>query len=461
MSLKTDSARRFAQAAAALVAAMPKQPLYYIETFGCQQNEADSELLAGMTEEMGYARTANADEASLIIYNTCAIREHAEKKALSQIGQLKHKKTANPDLLVGVCGCMPSQAHRMDELRKSYPYVDFLFGTKSPERYPEILYNALASPKRGFYPDPTDEPDITEGLPHRRESDYKAWLSIMYGCDNFCTYCIVPYVRGRERSREPDAVIAEARALVESGCREITLLGQNVNSYKYGFAKLLSELDKIPGEYYIRFMTSHPKDATHELIDAIAASRHVARHFHLPLQSGSNAMLAAMNRRYTRERYLELIDYMRGKMPDIAISTDIIVGFPGETEEDFAQTLDIIESARFDFAYSFIYSPRVGTPAAEMEGAIPDEVKSERFARLLEAQNRISLEKNREFVSRKIKVLVEGRSKNDPETFTGRSERGRLVHFKGGSDTLTGTFATIDITSADTFTLKGQLTIDN
>lgn len=453
-----ESARRYMDAVAALVAAMPRRPAYYIETFGCQQNESDSERLAGMTEAMGFERTADADGASLIIYNTCAVREHAEKKALSLIGQAKHRKTANPDVLIGVCGCMTAQPHRMEELKKHYPYVDFLFGTKSPERYPEILYNALTSKKRLFYSD--DEYDATEpaeGLPMRREKDWKAWLPIMYGCNNFCTYCIVPYVRGRERSREPDVIISEARELIETGCREITLLGQNVNSYEYGFAKLLAELDKIPGDYLIRFMTSHPKDATHELIDVIAQSQHVARHFHLPMQAGSNAILKAMNRRYTRESYLELIEYMRKKMPDIAISSDIIVGFPGETEEDFAATLDAVERAQFDFIYSFIYSPRKGTPAAEMPDDIPHDVKTERFARLLELQNAISLSKNREFVGTRQRALIEGRSKTDPDVFSGRTSHARLVHFKGGDDSLTGKFAWLEITGAEVFTLTGKL----
>lgn len=460
MTPANKSAQRFIDAAAAITASMPVKPKYYIETFGCQQNESDSERLAGMTEAMGFDRAENPDDASLIIYNTCAVREHAEKKALSLVGQLKHKKAANPDLLIGVCGCMVAQPHRMEELRKRYPYVDFLFGTKSPEHYPEILYNALATRRRSFYPDESGEGEPTalaEGLPVSRDSTFKAWLPVMYGCDNFCTYCIVPYVRGRERSREPEAVIAEAKALVASGCREITLLGQNVNSYAYGFAQLLAELDKIPGEYLIRFMTSHPKDATPELIDTIAASEHIAHHFHLPLQSGSNNILDAMNRRYTREHYLNLIEYMREKMPDIALSTDIIVGFPGETDSDFEDTLELVRRVRYDFMYSFIYSPRVGTPAAEMGGAVDDKVKSERFSRLLELQNGISLEKNRAFVGQPVKVLVEGRSKNDPSIFTGRSERARLVHFPCSDDTLTGKFVTLDITAADTFTLTGKL----
>ncbi|HPT84742.1 MAG TPA: tRNA (N6-isopentenyl adenosine(37)-C2)-methylthiotransferase MiaB [Bacillota bacterium] len=456
-----ESARRYMEAVAAIVASMPRRPAYYIETFGCQQNEADSERLAGMTEAMGFVRAASPDGASLVIYNTCAVREHAEKKALSLIGRAKHLKEANPEVLVGVCGCMTAQPHRMEEIKKHYPYVDFLFGTKSPERYPEILYNALTSKKRVFYPDEYDNVETpSEDLPVKRETTWKAWLPIMYGCNNFCTYCIVPYVRGRERSRRPEAILAEARELVETGCKDITLLGQNVNSYEYGFAKLLYELDKIPGDYVIRFMTSHPKDATHELIDVIASSEHVARHFHLPMQAGSNKILAAMNRRYTREHYLSLVEYMRKKIPDIALSSDIIVGFPGETEEDFAETLDAVEKAQFDFIYSFIYSPRKGTPAAELEDTTPHEVKTERFARLLEVQNAISIAKNSRFIGQRVRLLVEGPSKTNPEVYSGRSKHAKLVHFTGGYEALTGNFAWVEITGADVYTLTGKLAAD-
>lgn len=456
-----ESARRYIDAVAAIIASMPRRPAYYIETFGCQQNESDSERIAGMTEAMGYERAADADGASLIIFNTCAVREHAEKKALSLIGQAKHRKTANPDVLIGVCGCMTAQPHRMEEIKKRYPYVDFVFGTKSPERFPEILYNALTSNKRSFYPDEYDNVDVpAEELPVRREYEWKAWLPIMYGCNNFCTYCIVPYVRGRERSRKPEAIIADARQLIETGCRDITLLGQNVNSYEYGFANLLRELDKIPGDYVIRFMTSHPKDATHELIDVIAESEHISHHFHLPMQAGSNAILKAMNRRYTREKYLELADYMHKKIPDIAISSDIIVGFPGETEEDFEQTLDAVRQAQFDFIYSFIYSPRKGTPAAEMEDTTPHDVKTERFSRLLELQNAISVERNSRLIGKRIRLLVEGRSKTNPEVFSGRTPHAKLVHFTGGDDSLTGKFAWVEITGADVYTLTGKLVTD-
>lgn len=452
-----ESARRYMDAVAAIVASMPRRPAYYIETFGCQQNEADSERLAGMTEAMGFVRAADPDGASLIIYNTCAVREHAEKKALSLIGEAKHRKAANPDVLIGICGCMTAQPHRMEEIKRHYPYVDFLFGTKAPERYPEILYNALTSNKRTFYPDDYDGVDVpAEDLPVKREMTWKAWLPIMYGCNNFCAYCIVPYVRGRERSRQPEAIIAEARELVETGCKDITLLGQNVNSYEYGFASLLRELDKIPGDYVIRFMTSHPKDATRELIDTIAESEHIAHHFHLPMQAGSNAILKAMNRRYTREQYLSLVDYMREKMPDIAISSDIIVGFPGETEEDFEDTLDAVRHAQFDFIYSFIYSPRVGTPAAKLEDTTPHEVKTERFARLLEVQNAISRAKNQRLVGQRLRLLVEGPSKTNPEVFSGRSFHAKLVHFTGGDESLTGKYAWVEITGADVYTLTGK-----
>ena len=346
-----------------------------VVTYGCQQNEADSERIAGMLQAMGYEKTDKEEDADIIVVNTCAVRDHAEQRALSITGGYKHLKSKNPSLIIGVSGCMVSKKQSVDRIKRSYPYIDFTFGTEKLWQMPEILYGVMSTQKRSFCPN-EGKPITMEGIPVLRENPYKAWVSIMYGCNNFCTYCIVPYVRGRERSRRPEDILREVRELVASGCREITLLGQNVNSYgkEFGgecdFADLLSRICEIEGDYIIRFMTSHPKDASRKLIDTMAANPRIARQFHLPVQSGSDRILKAMNRNYTRESYLSLIRYMREKMPDIAISTDIIVGFPGETEEDFEDTLSIVREARYDMMYSFIYSKRGGTPAAEREDQI-------------------------------------------------------------------------------------------
>lgn len=440
----------------------------FIQTFGCQQNEADSERLLGMAEEMGYTETAVPEEADLIIVNTCAVREHAELKALSITGGYKHCKEKNPELVIGICGCMVSQEHRLADIKDKYPYIDFLLGTTLMHRFPEILYKTISEKKREFWID-SDLAVIAEGLPVKRNSTAsEAMVSVMYGCNNFCTYCIVPYVRGRERSREPEAVIDEVRSLIASGIKEITLLGQNVNSYRpqgregYGFADLLEDICGIEGEAVIHFMTSHPKDATHELIDVMA--KHppesgkvgISRRFHLPLQSGSDRVLKLMNRRYTAGHYLSLVEYMREKIPGIAITTDIIVGFPGETEEDFSGTLDMLEKVRYDNIYSFIYSKRKGTPASEMAEQIPDDIKSERFSRLLELQTKISKDKNLDYVGKSVRALVEGRSKTDNEKFTARTETNRLIHFNG-SDELTGKYVNLYIERAEAHSLYGRL----
>jgi len=428
-----------------------------IQTYGCQQNEADSERLAGMCEEMGYSFTDDPSKADLILVNTCAVREHAELKALSITGQFKHLKEKKPSLIIAMCGCMVTQEHRLNDVKQKYPYVDFLFGTGMLWKFPEIMYEAMTSNRRHFYEN-EDDGNIAEGLPVRRESNFKGWVSIMYGCNNFCTYCVVPYVRGRERSRRREDVLKEVRELVESGCREITLLGQNVNSYSGGcdFADLLAEICEIEGEFIVRFMTSHPKDVSHKLIDTMANNPKIARQFHLPLQSGSNRVLNAMNRRYTAESYIENVRYMREKMPDIALSTDIIVGFPTETDDEFEETLNVLREVRYDSIFSFIYSIRKGTKAADMEGQISDEVKKERFARLLDTQNQISYEKNQSYVGKVIDVLVEGRSKTDDSKLTGRGERGRLVHFVG-DDSLIGRHVNVKIVKAETYALYGEL----
>ena len=437
----------------------------FIRTFGCQQNEADSERLCGIAESLGYEKTENEEEATLIIYNTCAVREHAELKALSITGQSKHLKEKNPDLIICICGCMVAQEHRLNDIKNRYPYVDILFGTANMDKLPQYIEEVKKSKKRIFCPDENYE--IVEGLPVHRESSFKAWVSIMYGCNNFCTYCVVPYVRGRERSRKKECILEEVQGLVESGVKEITLLGQNVNSYgrglydDYRFADLLRDICKIKGDYLIRFMTSHPKDATHELIDVMAENSQpdsrprIARQFHLPLQSGSDRVLKAMNRHYDREKYTELVNYMREKMPDIAISTDIIVGFPTETEEEFEETMEMLEKIRYDAFFSFIYSIRKGTPAEKMP-QVDEKVKGERFSRMVKMQNDIIYEKNLEYVGKTERVLVEGYSKTDGSVLTGRNEKNRLVHFEG-DESLIGTFADVRITEAEMFCLRGEV----
>ncbi len=433
----------------------------YVLTFGCQQNEADSEKIAGMAVDMGYDLADTPDSADLIVVNTCAIREHAEKKALSIIGQFKHLKAKNPDLIIGVCGCMTSQDHRREELKHRYPYVTFTLGTSSLHHFPRVLWDVVAERRRLITTESDEDMTVTvaEGSPIVRNSTYRAWVSVMYGCNNFCSYCIVPYVRGRERSRNPADIIAEVKDLVARGYREITLLGQNVNSYGKGsdtdFADLVRELDRIEGDFWLTFMTSHPKDASRKLIDVMAESRHIARRFHLPLQSGNDRVLRQMNRHYDMEKYLDTVRYMRERMPDVVLTSDIIVGFPGETEEEFEDTLGALRNIRFDMLYSFIYSPRKGTPAAEWE-QVPDEVKGERFGRLLETQNAIAAEKNAPMRDTVVRVLCDGASKSDPTVQSGRTEGGKIVFFTADED-MTGSFAHIRITKTEPFALWGTL----
>ena len=437
-----------------------RRPRAFVQTFGCQQNEADSERIAGALESMGYELVSEPDGADLIAVNTCAVREHAEKKTLSIIGQYKHIKTKNPSLIIAVCGCMVGQAHRREELKMRYPYVDFTFPPASVHLLPKLLADRLSGGRRVFT-EGEERPPICEGVPVRRASTYRAWVSVMYGCNNFCTYCIVPYVRGRERSRRPEDIIAEVEGLVASGARDITLLGQNVNSYgkncdfNCDFADLLSRLAAIEGDFRLHFMTSHPKDATFKLIDAMVDSERVAKHLHLPLQSGSDTVLKRMNRGYTFEKYMEKLDYLRARCPDAAVTSDIIVGFPGETEEDFEATLAALRRAEYDRIFSFIYSPRKGTPAAEMEDQVPDGVKNARFARLLELQNEITLKKNRALLGRTVRVLCDGASKNDPAVREGRTEQDRIVIFEG--DVPVGQYVDVEITRADTFNLFGKI----
>ena len=433
----------------------------FVLTFGCQQNEADSEKIAGMAEQMGYEICKDPALADLIMVNTCAIREHAEKKALSIIGQYKHLKAQNPDLIIGVCGCMTAQDHRREELKHRYPYVTFTLGTASLHHFPKVLWDVIQQ-KRRFITAESEEDftkTVAEGSPIRRESGYRAWVSIMYGCNNFCSYCIVPYCRGRERSRAKEDIVREVRELVEQGYKEITLLGQNVNSYGKGtdcdFADLVAELDRIPGDYWLSFMTSHPKDASRKLIDVMASGQHIARRFHLPLQSGNDRVLKTMNRHYDMARYLDTVAYMREKMPDVVLTSDIIVGFPGETEEEFADTLKALKTVRFDMLYSFIYSPRKGTPAAEME-QVPDVVKGNRFDRLLDLQNRIAAELNQPAKGTTLRVLCDGESKGDSAVYSGRTEGNKIVFFQGTPD-MVGQFVNVRIDKTEAFALWGEV----
>lgn len=433
-------------------------PKFFVQTFGCQQNEADSERLGGICTAMGYVRTDSPEDADIILVNTCAVREHAEKKALSIIGQYKHIKDKNPALIIGVGGCMVTQQARADKLKMSYPYVSFTFDTGAIHTLPSLVHNALTGGTRKFIL--SNEWKIGEGLPIKRESKHMAWLSIMYGCNNFCSYCIVPYVRGRERSRRADDIVEEAKQLIADGARDITLLGQNVNSYNGGdgcdIAELMHRICSLDGDFRLRFMTSHPKDASDRLIEAMATEEKIVKHFHLPVQSGSDRILRIMNRKYDTAAYLEKIAKLKEAVPDVSITSDIIVGFPGETEEDFQGTLDILEKVRYDMIFSFIFSPRSGTPAAKMENQVSHEVATERFERMLALQNKISDERNNRFAGRVMRVLVEEVSKNDPSMLTCRGDCVRPIHVKGDSS-LIGSFANVKVNKVETFCLEGEI----
>ena len=440
---------------------IPGESRAYVLTFGCQQNEADSERLLGLALSMGYGRADTPEEAELILVNTCAIREHAELKALSIIGGFKHVKEKNPRVLIGVCGCMAAEPHRVEDIKRRYPYVSFTLEPAKIAQLPELVAAAIKTRKRAFLlPDePSAVPTIDEGLPVERLSRHKAWVSVMYGCNNFCTYCIVPYVRGRERSRASGEVLREVRDLVANGVKEITLLGQNVNSYRSDcdFAELVGRIGEIPGDFRLRFMTSHPKDVSSALIDRFPDTPHLCRQFHLPLQSGSDRILLKMNRRYDRARDLSIVARLRENDPGITLTSDVIVGFPGESDEDFESTLDLMKTVGFDSVYSFIYSPRRGTPAADYPDQIPPDVSRERMRRLLELQTEISAQKNRPLVGQTLRVLVDGPSPDGtPGIVTGRTEGGKLVHFPG-SDELVGRFVNIRIDRADAFALRGTL----
>ncbi len=437
-------------------------PTAYVETYGCQQNEADSEKLRGYLVQSGYRIVSEAEGADVVIMNTCAIREHAEQRVFGNLGALTHTKRRHPGQKIFLCGCMAGETKVSDRIKKSYPHVDGVFSTHHLWQFPEILWNVLNKKKRQFFIE--DEPgSIAEGIPQIRDSRLKAWVSIMYGCNNFCTYCIVPYVRGRERSRQPEDILAECRAVIEAGAREITLLGQNVNSYGkdlesgMDFADLLDAIAQIPGDFLIRFMTSHPRDASTKLFDTMAKHDKIAKQLHLPFQSGSSRVLKAMNRHYDRETYLSKVNYAKSVMPDLVLTSDVIVGFPGETEEEFEETISLIQQVHYDSLFTFIFSPRPGTPAAKMEDPTPREEKNRRFDKLCAVQNGISIEIHNSYIGKTMRCLVDGK---DKELLTARTEGGRLVRFEG-CDALIGTYQNITITGATTWSLTGELTLAN
>jgi len=433
---------------------------YYIETWGCQMNEEDSEKLAGMLKNIGYTDTLNREEASIIIFNTCCVRENAELKVFGNLGTLRKLKEKKPDLVIAVCGCMMQQKGMAEDIVRRFPYVDIVFGTHNAYKFPEYL-NRVKQDNVVVKEIMDKETEIIEGMPIERKSDAKAYVTIMYGCNNFCTYCVVPYVRGRERSRKPEDIENEIIELVNEGYKEITLLGQNVNSYGKGldpeitFADLLKRIDKIPGLERLRFMTSHPKDLSEDVIKAIKEGDKICEQIHLPVQSGSSRILKIMNRKYTREDYLNLIRKIKKEIPDVAISTDIIVGFPGETEEDFEETLSLVKEVEFDSAFTFIYSRRKYTPADKMEDQIDDAVKHERFNRLIEVINEASAKKNKEYEGKVVEVLVEGESKNDSTRLMGRTRTGKLVNFAGDKESI-GSLVNVKITKAQSFSLNGE-----
>ena len=432
---------------------------FHITTFGCQMNEHDSEIMAGMLTEKGFEQVKERKDADVAIINTCSIRENADKRFFGTLGQLKRRKKEEPGFLVCVCGCMMQQQHIIDTLKSKYPWVDVIFGTHNIHQLPELIDKALSEKRKQIEIWP-DGGEIVEGLPARRLYTCKALVNIMFGCNNFCTYCIVPYTRGRERSRKPEEIVREVRHLVRDGVKEVMLLGQNVNSYKgdseTDFAGLIYRINAIEGLERIRFMTSHPKDLSDRLIQAYADCRKLCRNIHLPVQSGSSRVLKRMNRKYTREQYLELVEKLREAAGDITISTDIIVGFPGETEEDFEETLDLVRRVRYDSAFTFLYSVRRGTPAAQYAEQIPEEIKHQRFNRLVELINTISAEKNAGYVGRVERVLTEGPSKSGSQTYCGRTDGFKLVNFKGSADMI-GQMVDVEITEGKTFSLEGRV----
>ena len=438
---------------------MSRTKTYHITTFGCQMNEHDSETIAGMLSEMGFSQAPERDGADVVVINTCSVRENADKRFFGTLGQLKHIKKDNPDFTVCVCGCMMQQQHIIDSIKSKYPWVDMIFGTHNIHEFPRLLETVL-SEKEKIIDVWENGGDIIEGLPAKRLYRHKAFVNIMYGCNNFCTYCIVPYTRGRERSRKACDILEEVRRLTEDGVREVTLLGQNVNSYMgedgTDFSDLIYRLNEAEGLERIRFMTSHPKDLYDKLIQAYRDCEKLCDYIHLPVQSGSSRILKKMNRKYTKDDYLQLVEKLKAAVPHIAISTDIITGFPGETEEDFEETLDLVRRVEYDSAFTFLYSIRKGTPAAEYEDQVPEEIKHERFNRLVELVNEISARKNAAYVGKTVKVLVDGPSKNNSAALGGRTEGFKLINFEGPQD-LTGKLVDVEVTAGKTFSLEGRL----
>jgi len=433
------------------------QPLAYVDTYGCQQNEADSEKLRGMLVEMGYGITNDENKAEIAIVNTCAIRENAENRVLGNVGALIHTKRANPKQLVVFCGCLAGVPETVEKVRSSYQHIGLVFPPGKIWRFPELLYRALSEKKRIFATD-SEESMIAEGLPSHREGHVKAWLSVMYGCNNYCSYCIVPYVRGRERSRRAEAVLNEARSLIASGYKDITLLGQNVNSYgdgKEDFAKIIRQINDINGDFLIRFMTSHPKDASIDLFQAMADSKKAAKHIHLPFQAGNDRILKLMNRGYTGAEYLDKVAAARDLMPDIVITSDVIVGYPGETEKEFNDTLRLVEKANFEAMFTFIYSKRPGTPAAKLPDKVTREEKQERFERLTGLQNEISERKHAAYIGKTLRVLVDGEAIDERYPLKARTNGGRLVHLTGKPELL-GRFIDAEITFSNNWSLFGK-----
>ncbi len=443
------------------VRARGSRPLAFVRTYGCQQNVADGEKIKGQLAEMGFSFTQNAEEADFILYNTCAVREHAEDRIWGNVGALKNIKRRWPGVTIAVCGCMMEQEHAAERMKKSFPYVDLIFGTHAIHLLPQMMSDLLLNSRRVILRgNEKEDSEILEGLPLVRDGNLKAWLTVMYGCNNFCSYCVVPYVRGRERSRTPEAIEAEFCEILAAGYKDITLLGQNVNSYgknlpkPVSFAELLLRLDRHEGDFRLRFMTSHPKDASRELIDTIAQSKHICHHIHLPFQSGNDRILKEMNRVYDREKYLSLVAYIKEKIPDISLTSDVIVGFPGETEEEFEDTLSLIREVEFTSLYTFIYSPRVGTKAAKMPDPVTHEEKSERMARLLALQEEIAAKRCGAMIGRRERVLVE--EKTPKGSLSGRTGGNVIVEFMG-DETLVGSFCEIEITEAGNYILKGKL----
>ena len=432
---------------------------YHIITYGCQMNEHDSENIAGMLEALDYSHTPNPEEADVVVMNTCSVREHADKRFFGMLGQFKKQKKNNPDFIICICGCMPQQPHIVEEIRKSFGWVDIVFGTQTIAEFPNLLMERIRTGKKQFSIIANNE-EIPEEKESKREFKHKALVNITYGCNNFCTYCIVPYTRGREKSRSLRAVKQEIINLVNDGVKEVMLLGQNVNSFRdadgNNFAALIRALDEVEGLERIRFMTSHPKDLSDELIACFGDCKKLCHNIHLPVQSGSDEVLRRMNRHYNRQRYMEIVEKLRATCPDLSISTDIIVGFPGETEEDFLDTLSLVREVEYDSAFTFIYSPRVGTPAAKYDNQIPENIKHDRFDRLVEEVNRCSAKKNSEYLGSIVTVMVDGPSKNDAGAWSGRTDTFKLVNFTSEEPLMEGQMVSVRITETKTFSLDGE-----